>query len=138
MQVLEAGPVAADDDQVHPLLVLDLEVAHGAIGTVDREAQRGRAAARERGRGELQAQAVVGDGEAADRVRLVAALGLAAVTGLRLVAAMPGRGIGALGGVVGPIRPDGAAGDGGHAEHDREDRREAEQLGRGAHAGTAS
>jgi hypothetical protein len=68
----------------------------------------------------------------------VAALGLAAVTGLRLVATMPGGGIGALGGVVGPIRPDGAAGDGGHAEHERQQRREAEQLGRGTHAGTAS
>ena len=51
VQVLEAAAVAADDDQVHAPLVLDLEVAHGAAGVV-RIVKRSvrRAAARQRGR----------------------------------------------------------------------------------------
>ena len=35
MQVLEAGEVAARDDQVHALLVLDVEVADGLAASVD-------------------------------------------------------------------------------------------------------
>ena len=35
MQVLEARQVAAGDDQVHALLVLDVEVAHAGAGLVD-------------------------------------------------------------------------------------------------------
>ena len=51
---------------------------------------------------------------------------------------MPRRGIGALGRVVGPVRADRAAGDGRDTEDQRQDRREADQLERSAHAGTAS
>ena len=43
MQVLEAREVAADDDQVHAPLVLDVEVAHGLAALVDDpEAELGR------------------------------------------------------------------------------------------------
>ena len=50
VQVLEAGEVAADDDQVHAPLVLDVEVAHGrAVASTMRKRsalRRGRGAAR--------------------------------------------------------------------------------------------
>ena len=49
VQVLEAGHVAAHDDEVHALGVLDVEVAHGLPAAVDdpeRELERARPAAR--------------------------------------------------------------------------------------------
>ena len=72
MQVLEAGQVAAGDDQVHALLVRDVEVAHGlAVVVDDPERERLLAAAAQLGLRDRDAQAAVGDGEAVD-------LGLAA------------------------------------------------------------
>ena len=61
VQVLEAGQVAADDDEVHPLLVLDVEVAHGPATVVDDPEAHGLRPAREqRGILDDQAQAVLG------------------------------------------------------------------------------
>ena len=66
MNVLEAAAVAAHDDQVHALLVLDLEVAHGpAAGATDAEAEHVRTAALEGGVLESERQPVVRDGETA-------------------------------------------------------------------------
>jgi hypothetical protein len=45
VQMLEALEVAADDDQVHPALVLEIEVAHGGAGAIDDPKAVGRARA---------------------------------------------------------------------------------------------
>jgi hypothetical protein len=67
--VLEAPAVAAGDDDVHALVVLDGEVAHRpAVGVRDAEAQRAGAAALELAIGELQREAAIRDGETADGV----------------------------------------------------------------------
>ena len=69
MQVLEAGEVAAGEDQVHALLVLDVEVADGLAALVDdAEAQLLGAAAAQLGLLDDDAQVAGGDAEAADRV----------------------------------------------------------------------
>ena len=127
MQVLEAAPVAPDDDQVHALLVGDLEVAHRAVRPVDGETQRGRLAARKGRRGEREPQAVLGDREAADRVGggHLAMLVVHTPVGLRRRSTVT-------------IRADRAARNRGDAEHQAEQEREARELGDGVHAGTAS
>ena len=140
VQVLEAATVAADDDQVHALLVRDLEVAHRAARVADGEAQRGRGAARERGGGEREAQAVLGDGEAADRVggswpAIAASPDRARPRRRRRHARAFVRA--ALRGAL-AVRPDRLAGGDGDAEHQREQRGEARELQWGAHAATAS
>ena len=59
MQVLEAAAVAPHHDQVHALLVLDLEVPHRpAAGAADAEAQLARPGALEHGGLERERQAV--------------------------------------------------------------------------------
>ena len=69
MQVLEAGQVAPGEDQVHALLVLDVEVAdRGPVLVDDAEAQRLVAAARQLGPVDDEPQPALGDAEAADRV----------------------------------------------------------------------
>ena len=65
VQVLEAGQVAAGEDQVHALLVRDVEVAHGrAVVLDDPERERLLAAAAQLGLLDRDAQAAVGDREA--------------------------------------------------------------------------
>ncbi len=61
VQVLKAGQVAAGDDEVHPLLVLDVEVAHRPATVVDDpEADRHPSGPAQRGILEDEAQAVFG------------------------------------------------------------------------------
>ena len=127
VQVLEAAPVAAHDDQVHALLVRDLEVAHRAAGTGDREPQRGGLASRERRGDELQAQALVGDRETADRIGgggHFAVLVVHTPVGLRRRAAVT-------------IRADRSTRDRGHAEHQAEHEREARELAHRCHTRNA-
>jgi hypothetical protein len=63
VQVLEAGEIAAGEDQVHPLGVEDVEAAHRvAIGVDDPEPQRCRDTERQLAIYDDQPQAVVGDG----------------------------------------------------------------------------
>ena len=70
VQVLEAGHVAAHDDEVHALGVLDVEVAHGPAAAVDDpEGELERLALRRGAAGELERQALLADGEAAHRLR---------------------------------------------------------------------
>ncbi|MEJ7787260.1 MAG: hypothetical protein WKF96_20860 [Solirubrobacteraceae bacterium] len=69
MQVLEAGQVTPGDDQVQALSVLDVEVAHGLTAAIHNpEAQILAAAAAQLGILDHQAQAVLGDRQAADRM----------------------------------------------------------------------
>ena len=71
VEVLEAGEVAAGEDQVHALLVLDVEVADGVpVLPDDVEAQRLGTAAPQLGLLDDDAQLVVGDAEAAHGVGL--------------------------------------------------------------------
>ena len=70
VQVLEAGHVAAHDDEVHALGVLDVEVAHGLAAAVDDpEGELERLALRGGAAGELERQALLADGQAAHRLR---------------------------------------------------------------------
>ena len=68
MEVLEAGEVAADDDQVHAALVLDVVVAHGLAALVEHaEGEALLAAAAQLGREDVELEpGVVRDGEAVD------------------------------------------------------------------------
>ena len=76
MQVLEAGEVAAGEDQVHALLVRDVEVADRAAVLVDDpEAQGLGAAAPQLGLLDDDLQVVGGDGEPADGVGRVGGVG---------------------------------------------------------------
>jgi hypothetical protein len=88
VQVLEAGRVAPHQDQVHALLVLDLEVAHGVALLVDDPvAQALLAAALEIGGVDDEPQPVLGDRESADVVAgacvLVRLGGVAAAVAVR-------------------------------------------------------
>ena len=114
MEVLEARQVAAGDDQVHALGVLDVEVAHRLAAVVDdAEAQLPAAPAAQLGIRDDQAQAMVGDGEAADGHRhLVAAV------------AHPGRSVAARRGGV-----DDRSGEGADAEEPGQRGRDAGELG---------
>jgi len=74
VQVLEAREIAPGDDQVHPLRVLDVEVANGPAALVDdAEADLLGAAAGEVGVVDDDTQPVVGDREPAHGVRAAAA-----------------------------------------------------------------
>ena len=69
VQMLEAGEVAAGEDQVHALLVLDVEVADRAAAVVgDAEAERLGAAAAQLAARDDEPEPVLRDREAADRV----------------------------------------------------------------------
>ena len=69
MQMLVAGEVATDHDQVHPPLVLDVEVRDGnAAGVEDAESEARHLAARKRCRLGNKAVSHVGDGEARSSV----------------------------------------------------------------------
>ena len=61
VQVLEAGEVAPHHDQVHALVVGDVEVAHGLVAGDDAEAQRRLDARLRRGGVDLEPQPVLGD-----------------------------------------------------------------------------
>ena len=70
VQVLEAGHVAAHDDEVHALGVLDVEVAHGLSAAVDDpEGQLERLALRRGPARELERESLLADREAAHRLR---------------------------------------------------------------------
>ena len=71
VQVLEAGHVAAHDDEVHALGVLDVEVAHGPAAAVDDRGRRARSArpAARCVRASSSVRPFVADGEAADGLR---------------------------------------------------------------------
>ena len=106
---------------MHALLVLDVEVADGlAVVVDDAEAQRLRAAAAQLGVVHDQAQAVLGDREAADRARGLVGGRVHVSCGGRLVVA----GLGA----------DRGARERGSAEDDGEDGEEGGELGGGVHA----
>ena len=129
--MLEAGQVAPDDDQVHPLLVRHVEVAHDrAVVVGDREAQRRAAPARQVGARHDQAQAVVGDREPADAVRAVGARGVAVLVAGRVVVAAHRVAtlVRARRGVDGGTRQRGGG------ERQREHREEAGEPDGGAHA----
>src|SRR4051794_2147090 len=86
MEVLEARQVAAGEDHVHALGVLDVEVAHGVPAIVDDpEGERLVAAAAQLRVLDDEAEPVAGTGEAAP-------LAPRAVTGHRLVVATAGAG----------------------------------------------
>ena len=69
MHVLEVGHVTADDDHVHSLRVLDVEVTHGFAALVPNPEDELRLCARACRVGvELQAEAVVGDGQPTEAV----------------------------------------------------------------------
>jgi hypothetical protein len=124
VQVLEALAVAADDDQVHALLVLDGEVAHGpAVGARDAEAQRARAPAVELGLGELEREPAVRDGQAADRI---GGGHLHLLLGVRRVRVRSG----------GAVGTEGAAHQNGGSEDQRQGAGDAGDR-RGLHAATA-
>ena len=126
MQVLEAAAVAAHHDQVHALLVLDLEVAdRPAAGASDAEAQLADATALELGGVERERQAVVGHSEAADGVRG----GLAGVAALLGGARMPAGLHTVLAATVGT---HGVTGERGRAEDQHEHTGETRELHRGA------
>ena len=115
--MLEAGQVAADDDQVHPLGVLDVEVVHGAaVLAEDAEREPERRARTCGAAGEVEREAVLADGEAAHRIG-----GHGHAVSVR-------RG----GRVVHPV--DGAAGQCRGAEDDGQDGGEGGELDRGGHA----
>ena len=119
VQVLEAGQVAPGEDQVHALLVLDVEVAHGlAARVVDPEAQRRFAAAAQLGVVDDDAQAVGGDREAAH--------GVGGVCGGHLGVLLRG--------VFAGLGSDRAARDRRAAEQQREPGRERSELGDRVHA----
>ena len=131
MEVLEAGEVTADDDQVHAALVLDVVVAHGLAALVeDAEGEALLAAAAELGREDLELQpGVVRDGEAVDLRGAV-------------VRAVPGTAVGAaghrLGGLLAPGGGiEGAAGGRGGDEEHGEQGAEGDEAGRDAHATTS-
>ena len=85
MNVLEGAAVAAHDDQVHALLVLDLEVAHGpAAGATNAEPENVRTAALEGGVLESERQPVVRDGKTPDRRRSGRVGGVVSIVGLRV------------------------------------------------------
>ena len=70
VQVLEAGHVAAHDDEVHALGVLDVEVAHGlAVAVDDPEGQLERLALRRGIASEFEREALLADRQAAHRLR---------------------------------------------------------------------
>jgi hypothetical protein len=151
VQVLEAGQVAAGDDQVHALLVLDVEVADGVAAVVhDAEAQLLGAAATQLRIVDDDAQAVLGDRQAADRMRgllIGVAAGLALGVGggghvvLLVGGAMGALGLGGRAGVrrarLVAIGIDRTAGQRAAAEQDGERRGEAGELGRRAHETTS-
>ena len=124
MQVLEAGHVAAHDDEVHALGVLDVEVAHGlpaAVGDPERQLE---APARLRGPPrELEREAVVADRQAAHRHRR---RGHPAHVGGLLGRRAPGM----------DVEP--AARERGAGEHQRQHDGEAGELRERVHAATAS
>ncbi len=124
VDVLEAGQVAAHDDHVHALGVLDVEVLDGvpvAVGDAEGELE-GLVCVR-RGAGELERIAVLGDGQAADGLRRHR---LHAVGGVLVVRGLAGTDVHA------------AAGERRAAEGEHEDRGEAGQAGGDAHASSAS
>jgi hypothetical protein len=130
VQVLEAGQVAPGDDQVHALRVLHVEVADGPATAVDdAEAQRLGAVAAQLGGVDDQAQAVLGDRQAAHRIG-------GPVAGARLRCAGALRTVGG-GGLV-ALGIDEAAGQRARAEQQREHRGEAGEPGGDGHAVTAS
>jgi hypothetical protein len=128
VEVLEGVEVAPGDDEVHPLLVLDLEVLDGAAAAVDDAVRQAlRAPAAQLGVVDDEAGTVLGDGQAADLLLLHAAVlagGLGAVTGGRL-------------GLVATVGVDGAAGEGGATEGQAEDGHEPSEPGRGVHDATS-
>jgi hypothetical protein len=67
--VLEAGQVAADDDEVHPLGVLEVKVAHSApVLAEDAEGEPKLGVGRRGAAGEVEREAVLADREAAHRI----------------------------------------------------------------------
>ena len=116
VEVLEAGQIAPGDDQVHALLVRDVEVAHrAAVRAGDPEAQRLGAAAVELRVGDDDPHAVLSDGEAANLVGRVGHVGV-------------------LPWLAGRRGPEGGAGEGADAEEDGEHGDEARDLRGRAHA----
>ena len=132
MEVLEAGEVAPDDDQVHAALVLDVVVAHGLAALVEHaEGEALLAAAGQLGGEDVELEpGVVRDGEAVDLggARVPGRLGVAAVRAARH----------RLRGLLPPgVRVERAARRrGGHEEHG-EQRAEGDEAGRGAHRPTS-
>ena len=127
MQVLEAGEVAARDDQVHPLLVFDVEVADGLAARVDdAEPQLLASAAFELGVGEFELEPVVGDREAAHGV----GLGRGAVSAA--LVSVAARSLLVVGHVVAAVGfgVDELAGDEADGVEAREDGREGRELPR--------
>jgi hypothetical protein len=141
VQVLEARGVAAHDDEVHLLLVLDLEVAHGlAVAVDDAEGERLRAqAVRERRAVDDQAVAVLRHLQArrrrSRRAAAAAVIVLAAGRVVRLLVTGPGAGLRVtaaglllLGAValvgIGAGRVDGIAGKRGGGEYGDQQNRE--------------
>ncbi len=124
MNVDVAAQVPAHDDEVQPLLMLDIEIADGlALAVLDAETELALPPGREAARLGDQAELVVGDGEALRD-------GGAAVLHAVLVS------IGVLVGcAVG--RPRGVADGDGHAEDEHEARQEPGDAGGGAHVITS-
>ena len=127
MKVLEAVAVTPYHDQVHALLVLDLEVAHRpAIGAADAEAQLARAGALEDGAVELEREAALRDREPPNRGGSSRATGVAAGVGVvRVPAAIGARLRAALAAAVGP---HGVTRERGRAEHQDERHGEGRKL----------
>ena len=161
VQVLEAAPVTAHDDQMHAAGVRDFEVAHAlAVFVADREAQLRRVAPGQLVTGEIERQTAIAHGQAADGPgRVVGAVAgrLAAVghgAGDRRVALRGRRrcarlvAVGRrrrvrfallrLGGGALAVRADRVTHRGCHPEDHRQQREEPRQLERSTHAGSAS
>jgi hypothetical protein len=138
MKVLEAREVAAGEDQVHALLVRDVEVAHRpAAGVHDAEREAFARASPQVRVVHDDAQAVLGHRESADRMLLagVTAPGVAARSGLGVAGLGSALGVRGLRRVA--VRVDGAAREGGPARHQGEEGRESGELRRSGHGATS-
>ena len=132
MQVLEAGQVAAHDDQVHAALVLDVVVAHGLAALVEHaEGELLLTAALQLGRADVELEPGVGDRETVH-------VGGACVIPARLLGAAVGVAGHRLGGLLVPgVRVERAAGGGRGGEEHGEERAEEDEPRRRAHATTS-
>ena len=132
MQVLEAGHVAAHDDEVHALGVLDVEVAHGLAAAVDDpEGQLERLALRRGAASELEREALLADREAAHRLRRHLLLAVAIAVGGHRAHAGLGGSLGLAG-----VDVDPAAGERGAGEDQRQHDGEPGEPGGDVHAVT--